>query len=403
MLLRANDNTGGCAASIDLSGDGKTIAVACSENVVVLRDAGTLAERKRLVFPDYDSVDAVRLSADARRMLIGVLPKGPGGGAKKDTKKEEDPKKEKAAQPLSYEVIEVASGKRLFPASGPRPSTVAPDLSPDGEWVASASGQNIDLWRVADGSKSKTCLVGDKTIIALAFDESSMRMAVANGSGALWLVDPATCSATEILSFGADIDKITLSYRDGLVRARIAWKDSRDQEIESRLQVWSEREKKVVVDRTSHADAESPFDFIPDGGRMLVPDSIADNVVRFVDAPTQQEVGKFTVDAASCCYLTYLRFYPDRHRLLTGWNDRGAFRLRLWQVLPAIEELRGYAKAIVPECLSSKKRGQLGLDPDPPRWCIELGKQPYDTAAWKQWLADKAAGKAPPLPSSGTK
>ena len=124
---------------------------------------------------------------------------------------------------------------------------------------------------------------------------------------------------------------------------------------------------------------------------------------RFVDARTRQEVGNFTIDPTGCCYLSFLRLYPDQHRLLTGWNDRGAFRLRLWQVLPTLEELRSYARTRVPECLSPEKRRQLGLEPDPPRWCIELGKQPYDTAAWKQWLADKAAGKAPPLPSSGTK
>ena len=50
---------------------------------------------------------SVRLSGDARRMLIGVLPKSPGG-----TKTDKDKEKDKT-QPLSYAVIEVANGKRL--------------------------------------------------------------------------------------------------------------------------------------------------------------------------------------------------------------------------------------------------------------------------------------------------
>jgi hypothetical protein len=35
-----------------------------------------------------------------------------------------------------------------------------------------------------------------------------------------------------------------------------------------------------------------------------------------------------------------------------------------------------------------------------PAWCIELGKWPYHTGEWKQWLADTRAGKNSPLPSA---
>ena len=32
--------------------------------------------------------------------------------------------------------------------------------------------------------------------------------------------------------------------------------------------------------------------------------------------------------------------------------------------------------------------------------CIEMRKRPYDALAWIQWLADKRAGKNPPLPAA---
>ncbi len=38
------------------------------------------------------------------------------------------------------------------------------------------------------------------------------------------------------------------------------------------------------------------------------------------------------------------------------------------------------------------------LDPEPPDWCIEMEKWPYHKPAWKQWLADKRAGKQVELP-----
>ena len=68
------------------------------------------------------------------------------------------------------------------------------------------------------------------------------------------------------------------------------------------------------------------------------------------------------------------------------------------RVLPSIEEMRDFAKSVVPECLSPAQRSRFGLEPDPPRWCIELNKPPYDTAEWKQWSADKLTGKKPPIP-----
>jgi hypothetical protein len=37
------------------------------------------------------------------------------------------------------------------------------------------------------------------------------------------------------------------------------------------------------------------------------------------------------------------------------------------------------------------------LPAEPPAWCIEMAKWPYQTAAWKARLFDESAGKNPPL------
>ena len=49
-------------------------------------------------------------------------------------------------------------------------------------------------------------------------------------------------------------------------------------------------------------------------------------------------------------------------------------------------------------CLTPAQRKAFFLPPEPPDWCIEMEKWPYNTPEWKQWLADKRAGKTPPLP-----
>jgi hypothetical protein len=41
----------------------------------------------------------------------------------------------------------------------------------------------------------------------------------------------------------------------------------------------------------------------------------------------------------------------------------------------------------------------LGV-PEPPAWCIEMEKWPYDTQDWKDWLQFKRAHADPPLPDT---
>jgi len=58
-----------------------------------------------------------------------------------------------------------------------------------------------------------------------------------------------------------------------------------------------------------------------------------------------------------------------------------------------------HAKAIAPRCLSPARRRESFLPGEPPAWCTEMEKWPHHTAAWKQWLADKKAGKQIPMPA----
>jgi WD40 repeat protein len=411
MLLRANDNAGECLRSVTTSGDGKVIAAAtalkpsgtyvpalCSAvspaDAVTVWDTDTLAEKKRLDYTRYQAVNRIRLDRSGGRMLIGASAKPPPGAKK--------PNQEEPAGPTGYEVVETATGRRLFPAQGQLMDVDAPELSADGEWVAAINGQKLDLWRVTDGVKSTSCTL-DEAIEILAFDQGSNRLAVAGKSGTVWLIDPAkNCAASNILSLGGKVEDLDLRFRDGLVIVRMAWSDNSDQKIASRLLVWSEQEQKVLVERLSDAPSQNwggtaPFDVLPTKERLLLAEA-TDNTIRLVDAASDQEVGTFVIDTNGCCDPIHIRFYSDRNRLLSAWGERDTSRLRQWRVLPTIEEMRDYAKRMASECLSPNRRRQFGLEPEPPRWCIEMAKQPYDTAEWKRWLADKIAGRNPPIP-----
>lgn len=61
------------------------------------------------------------------------------------------------------------------------------------------------------------------------------------------------------------------------------------------------------------------------------------------------------------------------------------------------QDLVTQAKNAAPRCLTADQLKNSSLPPEPPDWCIEMGKWPYDTPAWKQWLSERRAGKNPLL------
>jgi hypothetical protein len=61
---------------------------------------------------------------------------------------------------------------------------------------------------------------------------------------------------------------------------------------------------------------------------------------------------------------------------VTASNDKTA---RLWEAFPDPQALVDRVKAEMPRCLTPVQRERLFLPPEPPRWCIDMHKWPYDT------------------------
>ena len=133
--------------------------------------------------------------------------------------------------------------------------------------------------------------------------------------------------------------------------------------------------------------------FSPDGERIVT--ASADNTARLWDAGTGKQIDEplrgHTASVLSAA------FSPDGKRIVTASDDKTA---RLWKIFANIQEPVLQANAAVPRCLTSEQRTAFFLASEPPQWCIELEKWPYDTEAWKQWLSDTRAGKSSPLPDS---
>jgi len=150
--------------------------------------------------------------------------------------------------------------------------------------------------------------------------------------------------------------------------------------------VWDAESGKLIGEPLTGRSAA----FSPDGKRIVTAD---DKTARVWDADSGKPIGEPL--EGHCGTVTSAAFSLDGKRIVTTSEDKTA---RIWDVFPDTQSLVSAAKARVPRCLTPAQRKAFFLPPEPPDWCIGMEKWPYDTPAWKQWHADKRAGKNPPLP-----
>jgi WD40 repeat protein len=91
-----------------------------------------------------------------------------------------------------------------------------------------------------------------------------------------------------------------------------------------------------------------------------------------------------------------LAFDASGNRLLFVRNNEAY----AWSFIAPLQDFLDAARAYVPWCIAPARRHDFYLPDEPPAWCIELGKKPYDSPAWKRWLAEKKAGRMTPMPTA---
>jgi hypothetical protein len=92
-----------------------------------------------------------------------------------------------------------------------------------------------------------------------------------------------------------------------------------------------------------------------------------------------------------------MTFDPAGTRIAVNFSDG---TIVIWPIFDNTQQLIDHVKASVGRCLTAGQRQDFYLTPEPPFWCIEMGKWPYNTEEWKLWLADKRNGRVRPLPSA---
>jgi len=308
-------------------------------------------------------------------------------------------------------------------------------FSPDGDRIVTADG-TVRLWDAKTGRPIGEPLTGHEYhVLSAAFSPDGKRiLAVCSDHTArLWDVEtrkqigePLRGHEDSVTSaaFSPDGKRIVTASFDYTARL---W------DVETGKQIGE-----PLGDHDSHVESAA---FNPDGKRIVT--ACLDNTARLWDADTHRPIMKIMkkMEKDNIGYLDphyskllaglqtlsgHLRpvrtaaFSPDGNRIVTASEDKTA---RLWEAEPGsaafrldgnpmgitwfsqarnfsgTQELVAHAKAIAPRCLSLAERKKFFLDPEPPAWYIEMEKWPYHTPAWKQWLADRKAGKPVEMPT----
>ena len=124
--------------------------------------------------------------------------------------------------------------------------------------------------------------------------------------------------------------------------------------------------------------------FSPDGTRVLT--ASKDATARIWDVASRRMVAELVSDDP----VRRAAFSPDGKRVVTAPLNKS---VRVWDVFPDTTALVSTARTAAPRCLTPAERETFFLSREPPAWCVEMAKWPYDAPAWKQWLADSAAAR----------
>ena len=271
-------------------------------------------------------------------------------------------------------------------------------FSPDGKRIVTASrDKTARLWDAESGKQIGEPLTGHTdAVLSAAFSPDGKRIVTASAdkTARLWdaesgkqIGEPLTGHTDAVWSaaFSPDGKRIVTASEDKTAR------------------LWdAESGKQIGEPLTGHTDAVMSAAFSPDGKRIVT--ASWDKTARLWDAEKlaqairsgRSHAPSSAIFDRSSAAVGSAAFSPDGKRIVTASEDKTA---RLLRIFPGTEEIVAVAKAASPRCLTAEQRHQFFLPAEPPTWCIEQEKWPYDTLAWKQWLSsDTLTGKRPPLP-----
>jgi WD40 repeat protein len=260
------------------------------------------------------------------------------------------------------------------------PSAQKGAFSPDGHRILTFASAAVRIWDAENGKLLMTFDSPGDTFNA-SFSKDGQRIVTAghfDNTAIVW--DARTGESLQVLhhgervlsaEFSADDQKIVTSSRD------------------AKAHIWDSYSGKELTSFSVLGVGLASAVFSPDGQRIA---TAGGGDVGIWDAKT----GRATRTLAAHAAILEVEFSPDGRRIMAALGGK---ETRIWP-LPGLQELIDQTRQAIQRCLTPNERRTAFLDPEPPSWCIDMEKWPYQTREWKDWLSYKRAGTNPPLPDT---
>ena len=288
------------------------------------------------------------------------------------------------------QIWDVQSGKSVMRLTGHLGPIWRVAFSPDGQRLVTASfDKTARIWDAKTGQVLTTLSGHTDHLWSAAFSPDGHRVVTASNDGTARIWDAQSGNSLRNLQFQSP---------SGIGHAMSAASFSPDGRRvvtvsdDHLARIWDVETGAITTVLAGHTEIVFAGQFSPDGQRLVT--ASRDKTARVWDVATGKTIALLDGDTKDVWTAS---FSPDGQRVITGSLDNTA---RLWRLYPNTKALMDIAKAALSRCLTPAQREQFFLTSEPPSWCIEANKWPYNSAAWKDWLRYRRENLNPPLPDS---
>jgi WD40 repeat protein len=278
-------------------------------------------------------------------------------------------------------VFETATGRKTVVAPG-NTAKMSGDFSPDETYLASVlAAKKVRVWESGNGAEITELQGHTDNINGVMFSPDGKTILTVSDDKTARLWESVSGRQVAVWEHPSEVVKGQFSP-DGTHVVTIS---------KSGARLWKVEDDGRGID-LSNEQRYDEIIFSPDGSVVLLISFGRKEMTEF-DVKTGQSLALVTLTSGSGELVYYRNPFDNlivsADHSMIGSQDNET----VWPLPWSLQDYVDKVKAMLPRCLTPDERKAAYLDTEPPEWCVEMEKWPYNTDKWKAWLKDKTTAR----------